>query len=288
MFSIFGIVFVLVVIFVPYVLGGGKMDVIIHGLIFEMPMIGGGAIGALMVGNSGAVSKGAAKDVMLAFKGCKWKKDDYRDLLCMMFMIVKTIKSKGLLALEAHIENPHESTIFSQYSKIQHDHHVVDFICDNLRMITMSFDDPMQVEDVLQEQLKKHHHEILAPAGALQTMSEGLPAIGIVAAVLGVIKTMASIDQPPPVLGGMIGGALVGTFLGVFLSYCLIGPLANKVKNVHEQDSVFFSIIRTIILSMLKGNPPQIAIEIGRTMVPTELQLSFAELEQFLGEVKVP
>jgi chemotaxis protein MotA len=281
-----GIVVILIMVFVPYALSGGNMEIILHGIMFEGPTIMGAAIGAFLIGNKPEVVKGALTDITLCFKGAHWSKDDYKDLLCIMFSITKTIKTKGMIAIESHIEKPSESSLFNQYPRISHDHHTVDLICNTLRMVTMSLEDPYQIEETMQKQLEKHHNEILAPSSALTTMSDGLPAIGIVAAVLGVIKTMASIDKPPTVLGAMIGGALVGTFLGVFLSYCLVAPMANKAKSFHEQDSIFHSIIRDIIIAHLKGNAPQISLEIGRGLVPTKFQPTFFELEEVLNGIK--
>lgn len=287
MLTIIGIVLILVLVFGGYLFSGGKMEVILHALPIEMTMILGASIGSYIVGNKGEIVKKSLKDISLSFKGSKWNKQDYKDLLCLMFLITKTIRSKGLLAIEEHIENPEQSPIFSQYPKILKDHFATDFICDTLRMITMSLEDPYQVEDAMQRLLDKHHHEIVAPASALQGMADGLPAIGIVAAVLGVIKTMSSIDKPPTILGQMIGGALVGTFLGVFMAYCFVGPIANKIKIFHEQDGAFYVIIRDIIIAHLKGNAPQVSVELGRGSIPSKYQPSFAELEQAMSEVKI-
>lgn len=287
MLPIIGLVIVFVMVFGGYVSAGGKFGVILHALPHELTMIGGAAVGAFLVGNKGDVAKAALKDIGRCFKGTKWGKGDYKDLLCMMYAISKTIKTKGLLAIESHIENPAESPIFSQYPKILQDHFAIDFVCDTLRMITMSLEDPYQVEDAMQRLLDKHHHEALAPSGALQGLADALPAIGIVAAVLGVIKTMASINEPPEILGGMIGGALVGTFMGVFLAYCLVGPLASKAKAFCEQDGQFYMIIRDIIVAHLKGCAPQVSVEIGRGNVPSKYQPSFFELEEAMNEVKI-
>jgi chemotaxis protein MotA len=208
---------------------------------------------------------------------------DYRDLLSLLFLLTKTMKSKGVIALESHIEKPHESTIFARYPKITHDHFAVDFICDTLRMMTMNLEDPHQVEDAMEKQLEKHHHEALEPAHALQSLADALPALGIVAAVLGVIKTMGSITEPPAVLGGMIGGALVGTFLGVFMAYGLVGPFATRLTAVVNEDG-----------SLLQdhpgrpGRPParQRRPDLGRDRPRQRAQPaqpSFAELEEALG-----
>jgi chemotaxis protein MotA len=287
MLAIVGIVIVFVMVFGGYVLAGGSFAVILKSLPFELMMIGGATVGSFVVANKGVVIKQTLKDMGICFKGGKWSKDDYRDLLCLLFMLTKTIKSKGILALEPHIENPVESPIFSQFPRILSDHFAIDFICDTLRMVTMSLEDPYQVEDLMQRQIDKHHHEILSGGEAMQSMADALPAIGIVAAVLGVIKTMSHIDAPPEVLGKMIGGALVGTFLGVFLSYCFIGPMATKIKSTHNQDSQFYFIIRDVIVAHLKGNAPQISVEIGRGNIPTMYQPSFFELEASMNELKI-
>jgi chemotaxis protein MotA len=165
------------------------------------------------------------------------------------------------------------------------DHFAIDFICDTLRMMTMNLEDPHQVEDAMELQLEKHHHEGLAAAGALQSLADALPALGIVAAVLGVIKTMGSITEPPQILGEMIGGALVGTFLGVFLAYGLVGPFATRLKEVIEEEGAFYRIIRSVLVAHLHGNAAQISVEIGRGNVPTPSQPSFMELEETLNNI---
>ena len=204
-------------------------------------------------------------------------------MLTLLFTITKMIKSKGILVIEAHIEKPEESNIFQKYPKILADHFAVDFICDTLRMLSMNLDDPHQVFDAMETQLEKHHHEHMEPQHALQTMSDGLPAVGIVAAVLGVIHTMGSVTEPPEVLGGMIGSALVGTFLGIFLSYMMVGPFANRLKQVVNEEHQFNIIIRDILVAHLNGNAPQVSVEIGRGSVPSKMQPSFFELEEALN-----
>lgn len=280
MLAIAGIVVTFAMVFGGYILAGGKMSIIMHSLPFEMMMIGGAATGAFLLGNKGDVAKGALKGMGKAFKGPKWKKQDYRDLLLLMFGILKLVRTKGMIVLEQHIENPEASSIFQQYPKIMHDHFAVEFICDTLRMMTMNFDDANQVEDVMNNELDKHHHELHAHAHAVQGMADALPALGIVAAVLGVIKTMASINKPVEILGGMIGGALTGTFLGVFLAYGFVGPIAAKMGQCFDQEHTFYLIIRSILVSHLNGNAPQISCEIGRTQVPTIYQPSFKEMEE--------
>mgnify|MGYP006266275673 CR=1 FL=1 len=280
MFSIIGVVVVFVMVFGGYTLAGGKFSVIIKALPFELMMIGGAAVGALLIGNSAGVIKGALGGIGKVFKGPKWQASDYQDLLCLLYASTKAIKSKGLMSMEQHIENPHDSPLFQQYPKIAADHFAVAFICDTIRMMSMNLEDPHQVEAAMEAQLEKHHHEALESQHALQSMADGLPALGIVAAVLGVIKTMASIDQPPEVLGKLIGGALVGTFLGVFLAYGFVGPFAARLKQVIDTDHQFYLVIRDVLVSHLHGNAAQVAIEVGRGSVPTHSQPSFSEMEQ--------
>ena len=285
MFQIIGIVVLFVAVFGSYLISGGKMPVIIEAAPHELMAILGAAIAAFLISNSMDVIKGVGGGFGKAFKGPKWKASDYRDLLSLLFLLTKTMKSKGVIALESHIEKPGESNIFGRFPRITHDHFAVDFICDTLRMMTMNLEDPHQVEDAMEKQLEKHHHEGLGVAHALQGMADALPALGIVAAVLGVIKTMGSITEPPEILGGMIGGALVGTFMGVFLAYGLVGPLAARMNAVVEEEGAFYKIIQSVLVAHLHGNAAQISVEIGRGSVPSSAQPSFLEMEEALNNI---
>ncbi len=285
MLPIIGLVVLFVCVFGIYILHGGSIDIVLHAAPAELGTIFGAAIAAMMIANSGTVIKATMKDLKLAFKGAHWKAADYRDLLSLMFTLCKLIKTKGIIAAESHIEKPSESAIFQKYPKIMHDHFALDLITDTLRMMTMNFENALHVEDHINRQLEKHHHESGKPGDVLQQMADGLPALGIVAAVLGVIKTMASINEPPAILGAMIGSALVGTFLGVFLAYGIVGPLAVKLKLVYEEDHQFYFIIRDVLVSHLQGNAPQVSVEIGRGNVPSHVQPSFAEVEEALNAI---
>ena len=285
MFQIIGIVLLFGLVFGSYIISGGNMGVIMHALPHEMMAIGGAGVAAFLISNSVPVIKSSLAGFGKVFAGPKWKAADYRDLLSLLFLLTKTMKSKGVIALESHIENPKESTIFSRFPKVMKDHFAVDFICDTLRMMTMNLEDPHQVEDAMEKQLEKHHHEALGAPGALQNLADALPALGIVAAVLGVIKTMGSITEPPEVLGGMIGGALVGTFLGVFLAYGLVGPFAARLKEIIEEEGSFYKIIQSVLVAHLHGNAAQISVEIGRGSVPSGAQPSFLELEEALSAI---
>jgi len=282
MLAIVGIVLVIGMVFGGYTLAGGKFGIILYALPYEMMMIGGAAVGSFLIANGMTVVKGVLADLKRVFKGAYWTREDYRDLLSLMYIIVKLLKTRGVLALEPHVDDPAESSLFAKYPKIQHDHFALDFITDTLRMMTMSMDDPYQVEDCMQRQLKKHHAELHARSGAMQNVADALPAIGIVAAVLGIIKTMASIDQPVDVLGAMIGGALVGTFLGVYLAYGFVGPMTAKLNQTYEQDGQFYAIIRDCLVAYLQGHSAPIAVELARGNVPSELQPSFQEIDEVL------
>ena len=285
MIGIVGIVMIFAMVFGGYVSAGGKMEIILEALPHEMVIIGGATVGAFLVGNSFSVLKQAGKDVGKVFKGAKWKPADYRDLLALLFDLVRIARSNPV-ALEEHVENPSESTIFSRYPKIQRDHEIVDLICDTLRAASMNYDDPHQVEEVIDKRMEEAHHHAMHGSHALQSVADGLPAIGIVAAVLGVIKTMGSIDQPPEILGGMIGGALVGTFLGVFMAYCFVGPMAGRVKSIVEEDAHFTQLIREVLIANLHRHPPNICIEVGRQNTPHHVRPTFADVEEVLRGLK--
>jgi len=282
--SIVGIIVVIGMVFGGYLAAGGKMGIIIAALPFEFMIIGGAAVGAFVIGNDFHVVKHTVSDLGRVFKGPRWQRTDFQDLLCLLYAFVK-IARRDPVAIEAHIEAPADSPLFQAYPRILADPSAVDMIADAIRMSIMNYDDPHQLEDLLERQLDGRLDQKLHSAHALQTTADGLPALGIVAAVLGVIKTMASIDQPPEVLGKLIGAALVGTFLGVFLAYGLVGPFAQKVKSVVEADHKFYELIRDTLVANLHRHSPQICVEVARQNLPRELRPSFDELETALKSV---
>ncbi|MEM9169158.1 MAG: flagellar motor stator protein MotA [Pseudomonadota bacterium] len=282
--AMIGIVITLVMVFGGYTIAGGKMGIIFKSLPYEMMMIGGAAVGAFFVGNDFGVIKHTGGDVVKVFTGPRWKKSDYKNLLCLMFELIRIAKESPV-EIEQHIEQPDESAIFAKFPKIAKDKPAVELICETIRSMIMNFDNVHQVEELLEKQLESLHHDSMHGAHALQKMADSLPALGIVAAVLGVIKTMASIDKPPEVLGQMIGGALVGTFLGVFLAYSLVGPFADKVAAVNEEDHSFYNIIREALVASLNKHTPQICVEVARRSAPRKVRPSFTDLEDALREV---
>lgn len=285
MIGIVGIATIFVMVFGGYLAAGGKMGIIIKALPFELMMIGGAAVGAFLLSNDMGGVKHTLKDIGKVFKGPKWKPDDYRDLLCLLFALIR-IQKANPVEVEQHIEDPENSSIFNRYPKILADKEAVNLISDTMRSASMNYDDPHQVEEVLEKRIEANMHHALHSSHALQAVADGLPALGIVAAVLGVIKTMASIDQPPEVLGKMIGGALVGTFLGVFLAYGFFGPFAGKVKAVVEEDGHFYQLIREVLVANLHNHAAAICIEVGRQNTPSHFRPGFSELEEALKSVK--
>lgn len=285
MFVLIGIIVVNVMIFGGFMLAGGKFDIILKSLPFEMMIIFGGAVGAFIIANSMGIVKASLAGIMKVVKGPKWKGEDFKELLSLLYVLIKTMRSKGVVALETHIENPEESKIFQHFSRVSRDHHLVTFICDYMRMMTMNFEDPHQMEDAMEKNIERHHGEEHEVQHALQVMADGLPALGIVAAVLGIIKTMAAINEPTEVLGKMVGGALTGTFLGIFLSYTIVGPLAARFGQIIDEEGSVYHVVKATLICFLHGNAPQVAVEIGRRTVPSHHQPEFNEMEDYLSDL---
>ncbi len=283
MFVIIGWVLVTACVLGGYVALGGKLKVLYQP--FELVIIGGSGVGAFITANPLPVLKKCGAGVGAALKGPKNKKDDYLELLSMMYVLFKLAKSKGNLALETHVENPHESELFAQFPKFNGNHHAVEFLCDYLRMLTIGVDDAMQLENLMDAELETHHAEDHQVSAAVQTLADSFPALGIVAAVLGIIKTMGSITEPPEVLGKLIGGALVGTFLGILLSYGFFAPLASAIGAAQGANSKYMECIRAGILAHVNGSAPQVSIEFARKALLSETRPTFAEVEEAIESV---
>lgn len=282
-----GFAFLLACVFGSYMLSGGSFEPLIEAMPFELLTIGGAAIGTFVMSNSMHDVKHTLGGLKKTLKGSSYKKANYVELLSILYFFTRLATTKGAMALEPHIEKPEESSAFQNFPGILANHHATAMICDYLRMLGMNADDPHQIEDLMGRELKKTLHEEMHSSHALQSMADALPALGIVAAVLGVIKTMSHINEPPAVLGAMIGGALVGTFLGVLLAYGLAGPLASRLKGVVEEEGQFFDVIRAVLIAHLHGNAPQVSIETGRKMAPNQHMPSFQELEEAVQSVQV-
>jgi chemotaxis protein MotA len=287
MLTIGGLGFLLACVFGSFMMSGGAIGPLIGAMPFELLTILGAAIGTFIMANSMTGVKHTLAGFGMILKGEKYKKPDYIDLLSLLFFFTRLANQRGAMALEPHIEKPDDSPAFKNFPKILADHHVTAIICDYLRMIGMNADDPHQIEDLMGRELKKTLHEELHGSHAIQTMADALPALGIVAAVLGVIKTMGHINEPPAVLGEMIGGALVGTFLGVLLAYGVAAPCASRIKGIVEGDFRYSDVVRAVLVAHLHGNAPQVSVETGRKMVPNEFMPSFQELEEALQKVQI-
>ncbi len=279
-----GFAFVMVCVFGGFLIHGGNLAPILAALPFEMLIIGGAATGALVMSNSLADCKRMLRAVVAAIKGAHPGKQDYIDLCALLYRLLRVSQTKGMQGLEVHIERPADSAIFNAYPRIMKDQVCISLICDYLRMVNMNADDPYQVEEMMARELRKIRIERLRPANMLSTTSDALPALGIIAAVLGVIKTMAAINESPAVLGAMLGSALVGTFLGVLLAYGVVGPIAERIRNMVEEELEFYEVIRVVIVANLQGLVPQVAVEVGRKTVPTLFMPSFDVLEATLME----
>lgn len=254
----------------------------------ETVIIMGCAIAAFLIANSMDTVKGTIKYFGALAKPAAYKKDDYIELLSMMFTVFKLARSKGFLALEQHIENPNDSEIFSQFPKFHGNHHAVEFVCDYFRIISLGIEDPGQISSLMEKEIEQISHHEHHPGHAVHHMAEGIPALGIVAAVLGVIKTMASISEPPEVLGKLIGSALVGTFLGVWLSYAIVGPISQAMTERADTEVMYYKILKAGIHAYLNGAAPQVAVEFARKGLPHNVQPSFIELEEILNELPPP
>ena len=282
MFVIIGWVVVMLCVFGVYIFHGGNIGVILTALPFEMITIGGAAIGAFIANNQMKVIKATIKGLGTCFKGSKYTKARYMDLLGLMFDILQKARKEGLMAIESDVEDPHNSEIFKKHGDVGHDHHVVEFITDYLRMMVSGNLNAHEIESLMDSEIDTHHQEEHAAVAALQRIAGGLPAFGIVAAVLGVVNTMGSVGQAPAILGGMIASALVGTFLGILLAYAFAEPLAGLLEQKVEEAGKELQCIKTTLLASMQGYNPSTAIEFGRKVLYSTERPSFTELETFV------
>ena len=280
MFPVIGIVVLLVMVFGGFAFTGGALGPVLEAIPHEMLIIGGAAAGALIIGNSGKELKGLGAGLGKVFKGPKYKKQDYLDVIFLVSKLMKMLRTDGPIALEPHVEDPQSSAVFAEYPKLLKDKALVNLIADTLRLVVVSSGtlDVHAVEEVMDHSIKTHHHEEEAAHGTLASLADALPALGIVAAVLGVVKTMGSIDKPPSILGSMIGSALVGTFMGVLLAYGIVAPLANRLKQVLDADASIYDVVKQIIIASLHGHPQPLVIEAARSGIAHKNQPGFAEV----------
>ena len=279
MFVIIGWLICLVCVFGVFIIHGGNISVILKALPWEMLTIGGATVGAFLANNQMKVVKATLKGLGACFKGSKYTKARYMELLALLFDILQKARKEGLMAIEKDVEEPEQSEIFKKYATVGADHHVVEFITDYLRMMVSGNLNAHEIESIMDSEIETHHHEEHAAVAAIQRVAGGLPAFGIVAAVLGVVNTMGSVGQPPAVLGGMIGSALVGTFLGILLAYAFAEPLAGLLEQKVEENGKELQCIKTTLLASMQGYNPSTAIEFGRKVLYSTERPTFQELE---------
>ncbi|MBS3960372.1 MAG: flagellar motor stator protein MotA [Sandarakinorhabdus sp.] len=280
MMAIVGVVVLLVMVFGGFALAGGSLMPVLVALPYEMIIIGGAALGAMIISNDWQSLKQIGGGVVRIFRGPRFRKQDYLSAIFLTVRLMRLLKAEGAVAVEPHVEQPESSAVWAEYPALKADPFFVHFVCDTLRLLVVSTGtvSSVAIEDVLDTAIETHHNDAMRPANQLQTLGDALPALGIVAAVLGIVKTMGSIDQPPAVLGGMIGAALVGTFLGVFLAYGIVSPMAGRLKAIVEADAEIYQVVRRVILASMRNQPQPIILEAARTAISPANQPRFTEV----------
>lgn len=278
MLILIGYLIIFLCVFGGFALGGGHLAAIFQPI--ELMIIGGAAVGAFVAGNKKNVIMSVLKVLPSLFKGQKSQKQIYIELLTLLFQLLNKARQQGLMAVEEDIDNPDESAIFTAFPLIMKKHHLITFICDNFRLIITSNMKPFQLEALMDSEIEAHHEEAMVPANAMTKLGDGMPAFGIVAAVLGVVHTMESIDLPPSELGILVARALVGTFLGILIGYGFISPLASAIEQQANEEQTLMLCAKEVILASLHNSPPIMSIEFGRKLLSTEHRPSFNELNE--------
>ncbi len=276
MFAIIGSIIVFGCVFGGYSVHG-DLGIIWHPIEFVIILSAG--IGAFFIANPKPVLVGAAKGLGTLIKGPSYNKDAYVELLGVLYSTFRLAKSKGDLALESHVENPYESTLFSQFPTFHDDHHAVEFFCDYLRLLTLGASSPHEIEGVMNQELENHHNELHNVSNAFQVLADAVPALGIVAAVLGVIMTMSSITEPPEVLGGLVVATLVGTFSGILLSYGMFAPIVASLQATYGSDAHYMMCIKVGLMGHMQGYAPQVSVEFARKTLASHMRPAFSEVE---------
>ncbi len=284
MLVIIGYLIVLASVFGGFALAGGHLTSLFQPV--ELLMIGGAAAGAFLVGNNGKSIKATMQALPSLLKGSRYNKALYLELMSLLFDVLSKVRKEGLMSIEGDIEKPEESPVFSKYPGVLEDHHIVEFMTDYLRLMVSGNMDAFQIENLMDNEIETHHHEGAVPAHCIAALGDGLPAFGIVAAVMGVVHTMASVGIPPAELGILIANALVGTFLGILLAYGFVGPLASLLTQKLEESSKMYQCVKVTLLASLNGYAPALAVEFGRKVLYSTERPSFSELEDHIKKGK--
>jgi len=282
MLVIIGYVVVCLSVFGGFALAGGHLGALLQPI--ELLMIGGAAAGAFLVGNTGKVIKATLKNLPKTLKGPKYSKETYMELMALLYELLGKIRKEGLMSIEGDVEAPAESALFAKYPKVAADHHVIEFMTDYLRIMVSGNLNGMEIENLMDIEIDTHHHEEMVPSHVIAKLGDGMPAFGIVAAVMGVVHTMESVGIPPAELGMLIAHALVGTFLGILLAYGFVGPLATLLEQKAEEGTKIFNVIKVTLLANLNGYAPAMAVEFGRKVLSSTERPGFAELEEHVKQ----
>jgi chemotaxis protein MotA len=277
MFVVIGIVIVIGSVISGFLMEKGNLNVIFQPA--EFLIIFGAATGSFLISSPPKVVGAVVKDITSIINPKNQNKEKYLELLTLLYQLFSKIRKEGLISIESDIENPDKSAIFDSYSSVMTNHHIVNFICDNLKVIITTNVPPYELDNLMELEIETHHHEAMVPSHSIAKVADALPGLGIVAAVLGVVLTMGKIDQPPAVLGHSIGAALVGTFIGVLMCYGFVGPIATNLEHRAKEGSVFFQVIKIALVAFVGGSPPQMAVEFGRRAIPGKVRPTFEELE---------
>ena len=281
---IVGYLIVLASVFGGFALAGGHLAALLQPV--ELLMIGGAATGAFLVGNNAKSIKATLKALPSLLKGSKYTKELYMELMALLYELLSKVRKEGLMSIEGDVDNPNESAIFSKYPAILSDHHIMEFMTDYLRLMVAGNMDAFQIENLMDNEIETHHHEGEVPAHCIAKLGDGMPAFGIVAAVMGVVHTMSSVGLPPAELGILIANALVGTFLGILLAYGFVGPLASLLEQKLHESSKMFQCVKVTLLASLNGYAPALAVEFGRKVLFSTERPSFSELEDHVKQAK--
>ena len=284
MLVIIGYILVTASVFGGFALAGGHLTSLFQPV--ELLMIGGAAVGAFLVGNTGKSIKATLQALPSVLKGSRYNKALYLELMSLLFDVLSKVRKEGLMSIEGDIEKPEDSPVFSKYPGVLEDHHIVEFMTDYLRLMVSGNMDAFQIENLMDNEIETHHHEGAVPAHCVAALGDGLPAFGIVAAVMGVVHTMASVGIPPAELGILIANALVGTFLGILLAYGFVGPLASLLTQKLEESSKMYQCVKVTLLASLNGYAPALAVEFGRKVLYSTERPSFSELEEHIKKGK--
>ena len=284
MLVIVGYIVVVLCVFGGYALAGGYLAALWHPI--ELIIIGGGAIGAFVVGNNSKALKATLSALPTVFKGSKYTRALYLDMMALLYELLTKIRKEGLMSVEADVDSPENSPLFTKYPTIMADHHIVEFLTDYLRLMVSGSMNAFEIENLMDNEIETHHHEGEVPVHAVAKIGDGLPAFGIIAAVMGVVKTMGSVGLPPAELGILIGAALTGTFIGILLAYGFVSPLATLLEQKLHESTKMFQCVKVTLLASINGYAPAIAVEFGRKVLFSTERPSFSELEEHVKSAK--